>query len=182
MSPVAVDVSLSTKALNASVSANAAARGTYVTAGELAADISDARLLLKSDLKRGGNMAAAKIDVDGVPTTMLAHSALPSPSENLVAQGFVGQTDEFNTFAVPNAAGAMIPRANDSEATILGNIAAKLGNNSSASGSITILSERPACASCTSVIEQFRSRYPGITVNVYDNNGVLLRSSGAKVK
>ncbi|UCZ81795.1 hypothetical protein LHL03_00375 [Pectobacterium carotovorum] len=34
--------------------------------------------------------------------------------------------------------------------------------------------EQPACESCLGVIEQFQKKYPGIKVDVLDNNGVRL--------
>ncbi|AOE80441.1 hypothetical protein A7318_18230 [Pseudomonas lurida] len=38
-----------------------------------------------------------------------------------------------------------------------------------------ILTEKAACASCLNVAEQFRAKYPNITVNIFDNQGVMLR-------
>ena len=49
------------------------------------------------------------------------------------------------------------------------------GSNTKATGTVTIFTERAACASCLGVIEQFKAKYPSIQVNVLDNNGVLLR-------
>ncbi|WP_411909732.1 deaminase domain-containing protein [Pectobacterium versatile] len=34
--------------------------------------------------------------------------------------------------------------------------------------------QKPACESCLGVIEQFQKKYPGIKVDVLDNNGVRL--------
>ncbi|WP_409335194.1 deaminase domain-containing protein [Cedecea neteri] len=39
---------------------------------------------------------------------------------------------------------------------------------------VTNFTERPAYGSCLGVVDQFQKRYPGIQVNVSDNNGVLL--------
>ncbi|WP_228011700.1 deaminase domain-containing protein [Serratia marcescens] len=73
----------------------------------------------------------------------------------------------------------MIARNADSEYKILDNLADKLGKNVAAKGSVTIFTERPACGSCLGVIEQFQNKYPGIKVDVLDNNGIVLRP-GAK--
>jgi hypothetical protein len=45
----------------------------------------------------------------------------------------------------------------------------------SASGVVTIFTERPACSSCLGVVEQFKSRYSNIRVDVLDNKGVVIR-------
>ncbi|MEG9488531.1 deaminase domain-containing protein [Mannheimia indoligenes] len=42
-------------------------------------------------------------------------------------------------------------------------------------GQVTILTERPACPSCLGVAEQFNKRYPNIKVNIFDNNGNLIK-------
>jgi hypothetical protein len=68
---------------------------------------------------------------------------------------------------------SLLNRSIDSEAKILNNIATKLGDNTSASGTINLLTERALCASCSNVIQQFQAKYPNITVNVMDNGGVM---------
>lgn len=67
----------------------------------------------------------------------------------------------------------MLNRAVGSEAKILNNIAAQLGGNSLVKGSIDLLTERAPCASCSNIIELFKAKYPNITVNVFDNGGVI---------
>ncbi|ATX62768.1 deaminase domain-containing protein [Yersinia hibernica] len=74
----------------------------------------------------------------------------------------------------------MVQRNTDSEYKILDNLADQLGNNTSAKGTVTIFTERPACGSCLGVVDQFQQKYPGIQVNVLDNNGVLLRPGAKK--
>jgi len=76
---------------------------------------------------------------------------------------------------VPTASNppVMLNRAIDSEAKILNNIAAQLGDNASVNGTINLLTERPPCASCSNVIDLFKAKYPNITVNVFDNGGVI---------
>jgi len=60
------------------------------------------------------------------------------------------------------------------EYKILDNIADQLGNNTAATGSVKIFTERPACNSCLDVANQFRDKYPNINVTIYNNNGVVL--------
>ncbi len=101
---------------------------------------------------------------------MVASSRLDMPSHGLVGEG----SGNFAYSELPNAKGVPISRNSDSEYKILDNIADKLGNNTGAKGSITIVSERPACGSCLGVVDQFHKRYPNIDVKVFDNTGVLL--------
>jgi The BURPS668_1122 family of deaminases len=55
-------------------------------------------------------------------------------------------------------------RGFDTEAKILENIATDLPVD--ATGTVNLYTELSPCFSCTSVIEQFRQRFPGIRVNV----------------
>jgi hypothetical protein len=57
-----------------------------------------------------------------------------------------------------------IPTNVDSEVKILEDIAS--GLPSDARGTINLFTERPPCPSCRGVIDQFRERFPNITVNV----------------
>ena len=56
----------------------------------------------------------------------------------------------------------------------LDNLADKLGANITAKGKVTIFTERVACDSCLGVVEQFQKKYPGVKVEVIDNNNILL--------
>ncbi|WP_460318767.1 hypothetical protein [Pseudomonas ogarae] len=40
---------------------------------------------------------------------------------------------------------------------------------------MNILTEKTAGTSCLNVAEQFKAKYPSITVNILDNQGVMLR-------
>ncbi|WP_387493025.1 deaminase domain-containing protein [Photorhabdus sp. RM96S] len=138
--------------------------------------VMDVRAGLPSALRREGNVAVANISVEGLPSQVSAHSRIDAPTLAQAAQDIVGKSSGiFTTQTLPNKAGAMIPRATDSEAKILDNIAQKLGNNTFAKGTVNIFTERPACASCLSVVDQFKVKYPNIQVNVLDNNGIVLR-------
>ena len=57
-----------------------------------------------------------------------------------------------------------IPTNVDSEVKILEEIARDLPRD--ARGTINLFTERPPCPSCRGVIDQFRERFPNITVNV----------------
>jgi filamentous hemagglutinin len=134
------------------------------------------RAALPSGARTGGNMGFAQIDVPGLPPTMAASSRIDQPTLAQQNLGFVGAVPEtFESTTVSSASGQLIDRSTDSEAKILNNIAARLGDNTSASGSINLMTERPPCASCSNVIQQFQERYPNIKINVIDNNGIVLK-------
>ena len=121
-------------------------------------------------------MGVAEIEIPGVPSNMAASSQIPSPTAEQRALGFVGNVPEtFPSTVVPTGGSPpyMLNRAADSEAKILNNIAAKLGDNTAATGTINLLTERAPCASCSNIIDQFKAKYPNVTVNVFDNGGVI---------
>jgi hypothetical protein len=39
---------------------------------------------------------------------------------------------------------------------------------------INLLTERPPCASCSNVIQQFQEKYPNIKIHVLDNGGKVV--------
>lgn len=114
---------------------------------------------VKAGLAAGANtnVAKARIDIEGVERELLAVSGEKSPS------GTVGISEDpiFETRFVDH------DRRLDSEAKILEAIAKKLGKNHDCQGSITLLSERPCCPSCLGVIQQFKKRYPNVSLQVY---------------
>ncbi|AZR60620.1 deaminase domain-containing protein [Eikenella corrodens] len=65
-------------------------------------------------------------------------------------------------------------RNTDSEYKILSNLSDQLGNNRYARGTVTIFTERSACASCLNVAKQFQQRYPNIDVKIFDNSSQLI--------
>jgi filamentous hemagglutinin len=133
--------------------------------------IKDARAgLPTSSLRNGGNVAAAEIDIPGLPSRMVASSRVDEAANGLIGDG----SQNFTHMTLPNTEGKLIPRNTDSEYKILDNVADLLGSDTSARGSIKIVTERPACDSCLNVANQFRAKYPNIEVRVFDNNGVLL--------
>ncbi|MDN0117883.1 deaminase domain-containing protein [Yersinia frederiksenii] len=138
--------------------------------------VTDVRAGLSSSPKRSGNVAVAEVDIPGMPKQIAAHSSVDSAGKGLVDKG--SQNFEFQTLV--NSAGVQIKRNTDSEYKILDNLADQLGNNTSVKGTVTIFTERPACGSCLGVVEQFQQKYPGIKINVLDNNGILLRPGAKK--
>jgi hypothetical protein len=119
-------------------------------------------------------MGVAQIDIPGVQSTMAASSRINNPTVEQQSLGFVGEVPEiFPSSVVPLSDGTPLLRSADSEAKILNNVAAQLGDNTSAIGTINLLTERAPCASCSNIIEQFQAKYPNITINVMDNGGVI---------
>jgi len=146
-----------------------------ISAVSLVQQIKELRLQLPSSARTGGNMGIAQIDIPGLPNQMVASSRIDVPTAKQLELGFVGKTTEtFASTSVPNVAGELIHRGPDSEAKILNNIAEKLGENTSAKGSVTLLTEREPCTSCSNIIEKFQAKYPNISLKIMDNNGVVL--------
>jgi filamentous hemagglutinin len=146
------------------------------TQATLTTQVADLRATLTGSAKTSGNMGVAQIDIPGIQPTMAASSRVGLPSAEQRALGFVGEVPEtFPSSVVPTASTPpqLLNRAVDSEAKILNNIAAQLGNNTSATGTINLLTERAPCVSCSNVIDLFKAKYPNITVNVMDNGGVI---------
>lgn len=147
------------------------------TQATLTTQVADLRATLTGNAKTGGNMGVAQIDIPGIQPTMAASSQVDLPSAAQAASGFVGKVPEtFPSSVVPTGGAKPFPLLwdVDSEAKILNNVAAKLGDNTSATGTINLLTERSLCASCSNVIDLFKAKYPNITVNVFDNNGKLI--------
>ena len=141
----------------------------------------DLRSKLPSNFgKNGGNFGAAVIDVPGVQPLMAASSKLQKGDldkrvDTLGKAGFVAQVEKptFSAFTVEDARGRTIHRSVDTENKILNNIAAQLGNNTNAKGTINLFTEREPCLSCSMNISQFRQRYPNIELKIIDSSGNL---------
>ncbi|MDB0564344.1 deaminase domain-containing protein [Ralstonia solanacearum] len=171
-------------ALRAVFAADAAASAAVAAAAadtqaSLAQQVANLRATLTGSSKTGGNMGVAQIDIPGVQPVMAASSRIANPTPAQQAAGFVGEVPEtFASSSAPLPDGTLIPRYVDSEAKILNNIAAQLGDNNSVSGVIKLFTERAPCSSCSSIIRQFQQRYPNITINVMDNGGVIKPTKG----
>lgn len=163
--------------LSVSTGANWGVVNLAETQATLTTQVADLRATLTGNAKTGGNMGVAQIDIPGIQSTMAASSQVDLPSAAQAASGFVGKVPEtFPSSVVPTGGAKPFPllRDVDSEAKILNNVAAKLGDNTSTTGTINLLTERSPCASCSNVIDLFKAKYPNITVNVFDNNGKLI--------
>lgn len=68
----------------------------------------------------------------------------------------------FETFEVPLGHS----RAYDSEYKLLEGLASRYVQTPEITGMIDLFTERPPCASCNFVVEQFRQRFPNITLIV----------------
>lgn len=146
------------------------------TQAMLVNQVADLRAALTGSAKTSGNLGVAQIDIPGIQPMMAASSRIESPTSSQRNLGFVGEVPEtFPSSVVPigSVPPVFINRSIDSEAKILNNIAMKLGDNSSATGTINLLTERAPCASCSNVIESFKIKYPNIKINVMDNGGVI---------
>ena len=130
----------------------------------------DARAPFAEKIRKKGNAAVAQIDVPGMPKTLAAHSRIAKAEKSFIGDG----NQNFKYETIKSSDGILISRNTDSEYKILDNLADKLGNNVSAEGRVTIFTERAACESSLGVVEQFQKKYPGIKVEVLDNNDVML--------
>ncbi len=130
----------------------------------------DARAPFSQNIRKMGNAAVAQIDIPGMPKTLAAHSRIDKAEKSFVGKG----GGNFTYETIKNSDGNPIPRNLDSEYKILDNLADKLGANITAKGKVTIFTERVACDSCLGVVEQFQKKYPGVKVEVIDNNNILL--------
>uniref|UniRef100_UPI0035633D10 deaminase domain-containing protein n=1 Tax=Psychrobacter sp. TaxID=56811 RepID=UPI0035633D10 len=145
----------------------------------------DLRSKLPSRLKNSGNFGAAVIDVPGVQPLMAASSGLQAKDikdrPTLVDKGFVVEVENptFAAFTVNNSSGRPINRSVDTENKILNNIAAQLGNNTNAKGTVNLFTEREPCLSCSMNISQFKQRYPNVQLNIIDSGGNLYTPKNA---
>lgn len=114
---------------------------------------------LKSELKSGGNVAIADIDIDGISKELRAHSKIQN-----VEDGFIGKpkAPKFK----PKTVGHF--RDVDTEYKILEEIAKQIGDNKDVTGSIDLFTEFTPCESCCDVLLQFEEKYPNIKLTVYD--------------
>lgn len=147
----------------------------------LLTQIANARSLMLGSDKRSGNVGVAEINIPGIQRTMIASSRIDLPSQSQKQNGFVGYVPEtFPSTSAISKTGDSYNRSSDSEAKILNNIAAKLGNNTKATGYVNLMTERAPCTSCSNIISNFQKRYPNIQLNILDNNGKVVKPSAIK--
>jgi hypothetical protein len=109
-------------------------------------------------IRMRGNVSFADYNFGtGNAGTMVAGSGPTQP-------GTVGlpTNPNYRAFSTGNNA-----RQTDAERKIFENLRVNLGaGNTSQSGTVNVFTERPMCASCTSVSEQFRTEFPNVNVKV----------------
>ncbi|WP_205076541.1 deaminase domain-containing protein, partial [Pectobacterium versatile] len=132
--------------------------------------VTDLRAGLSSKHRQSGNVAVADINIPGMPKTLAGHNLIEEEGNGFVGAG--KQNFKYDTLLTKD--NRPVIRNIDSEYKILDNLADRLGNNTSAKGTVTIFTEKPACDSCLGVIKQFQDRYPNINIDVLDNNHVRL--------
>ena len=128
------------------------------------------------DINKYGNVGIADIDIVGVDTkTLAAHSKIREKNKGFIGDGKT-QFDSLELPSFDKSGNLKEPynRNKDAEYQLFSNIADRLGNNYQATGKITIYTEKPICASCSNVAQQFKSRYPNISVQIIDSNGRIL--------
>ncbi|MET3432445.1 filamentous hemagglutinin [Herbaspirillum seropedicae] len=156
-----------TKVVTGAVTSELIDRVTLVQA------IKDVRLgLANSSERKSGNIAVARIDVDGVPSSMAASSRIDEARDGVVGKG----SESLPYERIVAANGERISRNTDSEYKILDNIADILGAKFDAKGTVKIVTERAACDSCLGAAKAFSERYPNIDIKIFDNRGILLTS------
>lgn len=134
--------------------------------------ITEKRQNFKSKHKKSGNVAGAYVDQD----YYLAHSRIETPE---ASDGYRGssklvtlRTDRtFRYIDVKKADGSFhTDTFQDTEAKLFEEFAAMY--ESKPFKTITMISERGMCDSCKGVMEQFKSRFPDVTVRVISNKKV----------
>ena len=144
--------------------------------------ILDAALISKAKNFRGsfieklateGNVAVAQVNISGLKTDWFAHSRIDVLGDmkppNAVSN--ISLKPGSPVFTASEIGGFM--RDVDTEYKILSDIANSLGNNTSATGTIKLLTERPMCNSCANVVTQFTAKYKNIVIEVVDNGHKL---------
>ena len=128
------------------------------------------------NIREYGNVGIADINIEGVDIkTMAAHSRVHKPNKGFVGDG----KTKFDSLKLPSYdkngdLKDLYDRNKDAEYQLFSNIADRLGNNYQAIGKVDIYTEKPVCASCFGVVQQFKSRYPNITIKIIDGNGIVL--------
>ena len=139
--------------------------------------VQDIRADLPDHLASTGNVGVAKLNVEGLPTSLKSHSRVGNIGGEQI-EGFVSLPNKpqsewvfqpkdvspvDGTVNGPNA----FTRQYDTEFKILEDVAGRLGDNKNAAGTIDLFTERKACQSCTDVITEFREHYPNIQLNIF---------------
>ncbi|MEK4799362.1 deaminase domain-containing protein [Thermoactinomyces sp. FSL K6-2592] len=138
--------------------------------------VKELRAALPSKYKKSGNFAIAEVHVSGISKTeFYAHSSIDeltgTLSERVPDISLKPKNPIFKAYPAPNKNGDIFLRDSDTEYKILNDIAARLGDNTKATGEIKLFTELDTCASCSRVIAEFAKKYPNIKLDIVHNNG-----------
>ncbi len=144
------------------------------------------------NLHTTGNMASTKIAIEGYPEqTAVAYKPndpnLPIDYKSMGLLDIHEPDVHYHTMSLRGekkphqTQGTLYPRAFDSEATIVRNLAVMLKDNPNATGVVNIFSERAACDSCLAVMGQFAQDHPNIRFNIMSNNDVVLHEENIAI-
>lgn len=130
---------------------------------------------LPNPLKKSGNIAIAKIDVNGECYELIAHSSINFSTDKLSEKFVLSiepekrifSTKHVDRFGVIDSAYAY-SREWDTEVKILENIAAKFSIDCNVYGKIWLFTERMVCRSCEDVITNFRKKFPNIKMKIFE--------------
>ncbi|MRN56044.1 deaminase domain-containing protein [Paenibacillus monticola] len=142
----------------------------------LISKVENRRNRLPSDLKRSGNVGMAEVDIPGLKKELYAHSGIDVLSDARSSASAVSDISLkptnplFKASTDTTSDGRELLRDIDTEYKILNDVASQLGNKFDQKGKLTLFTEKPPCASCSNVIEEFMARYKNITVEVVHNN------------
>nr|WP_255298280.1 deaminase domain-containing protein [Brevibacillus dissolubilis] len=103
--------------------------------------------------------------MDGLPDELMAHSKFNNVEDFVKFQADPSLRMYLTEYS------DNYQRALDAEAKILEEISLLLGNNFKAHGTINLYTENYPCVSCYGVIEQFKTRYPYVTLEVFYGDG-----------
>ena len=133
------------------------------------------RQSLPRKIRNSGNVGVAKLEIEGLPDEMKAHSRLNKTTDE-GSDGFVLLRDKDEWIFTPQAVDPdnmtidtpdAYSRKWDTEIKILNEIALKVGDNPNVTGKTDLYTEREPCASCSSIIEAFKARYQNIELNMF---------------
>ena len=122
-------------------------------------------------LRNEGNVAMAKVEINGIKSEWFAHSKISS-IDQVVPPGAVSNISLMPDYPIFSAVKVGSHYRNvDTEYKILSDIANAIGDNYSISGKISLFTELPPCDSCSYVIAQFVNKYKSIVIEVIDSGG-----------
>ncbi|WP_247664207.1 deaminase domain-containing protein [Ideonella alba] len=147
------------------------------TAPEIRARLVAASDQLRADLPWGGNVGIAEVNVPAYSsetTVLKAYSGIDSEVGEMVDWLAKPPGDASTWTLQPRVATAKYLdtpegylRNADTEFKILENVSQRLQGVDSPAGTINLYSEKLVCPSCSDVVNQFRTMYPNVQLNVF---------------